>query len=164
MPCKHDTHGLCRNVRFIHAEAPCCVLCTLPRWSTAASTWGGSFLQPLATTLKTELLPPGSSSHTTVFSSPYAVGNRTRRPASHGDLDPSRNAAVWADVFTQWAPALDLVAPQDAMGAQGNSFELGSEYAGRKGRWEGGVHVLLNVSPCVWERRQCGVRAGAHSL
>ena len=100
-------------------------------WSTAASTWGAQFLQPLATALKTALLPAGSGAHTTVFASPYFVGNRTRRPASHGDLGPARDAAVWESVFTQWAPALDLVAPQDSMGAQGNSFENVSAYLGQ---------------------------------
>jgi hypothetical protein len=68
-----------------------------PMWSAAALVWAGQFLGPLAQTLKTQLPPAGgSSSHTTVFSSPYYVGNQTRRPAAKfGDLNPKKNAAVW---------------------------------------------------------------------
>lgn len=99
-------------------------------WSSLAPIWASRFLNPLARTLKTQLRPRSPVPiNATVFSSPYYVGNQTRRPyAKYGDLSPTQNGLLWEQVLKLWAPELDLIAPQDAMGAQGNSFLNVSNY------------------------------------
>ena len=101
-------------------------------WSSLAPTWASRFLNPLAYALKTELRPASRIQlNATVFASPYYIGNQTRRPdAKFGDLSPAKNGLLWEQVLERWAPELDLIAPQDAMGAQGNSFHNVSSYLG----------------------------------
>ena len=78
----------------------------------------GHYLEPLARDLHN--MTATQSVPTTVWASPYYVGNLTRHPAS--DLmTPQFYADWWGQLFS-WAPHLDLIAPQDSMGAQGNSF------------------------------------------
>ena len=88
------------------------------RWLDVSSDLAGHFLEPLARDIKTKLpaVPPSFK----VWASPSYEGNLTRDPAVD-HMDPAIMGAFWNQVF-QWAPHFDLVAPQDAMGAQGNSF------------------------------------------
>ena len=44
-------------------------------------------------------------------------------------MDADFYADWWAQVF-EWSPHLDLIAPQDSMGANGNSFQNVSDYLG----------------------------------
>lgn len=44
-------------------------------------------------------------------------------------MDANFYADWWAQVF-EWSPHLDLIAPQDSMGANGNSFQNVSDYLG----------------------------------
>jgi len=72
------------------------------------------FLNPLAETIKqlrADLL---------VWSSPYAVMNRTRYAATQW-LPASIYASMWEAAFL-WAPSFDFVAQQDSMGALLNSY------------------------------------------
>jgi hypothetical protein len=77
---------------------------------------------------------------------------------------------VWSEVFTKWAPALDLIAPQDSMGAQGNSFANVSAYLGQisnasrmAGRVVWSNTELFEVYPptCQWPAT-CRGRHPAH--
>jgi hypothetical protein len=65
------------------------------------------------------------SSKYLVWASPYSIGNKTRHPT--GFVTPVEYKQAWSDIFRA-APHLDLVSPQDSMGAQGNSFENASDY------------------------------------
>ena len=56
------------------------------------------------------------------------MGNLTRHPVSDL-LDPRMTGDLWGQVF-EWAPSLDLIAAQDSMGAQGNSFRNVSDFLG----------------------------------
>ena len=84
------------------------------------------YLEPLARDLHN--MTAGQSVPTTVWASPYYVGNLTR----HSPVDimtPRFYADWWSQIF-EWAPHLDLIAPQDSMGAQGNSFANVSSFLG----------------------------------
>lgn len=52
----------------------------------------------------------------------------------------------WAQVL-EWCPHLDLIAPQDSMGAQGNSFQNVTDYLGAmaKGSARVGRAIWSNV-------------------
>ena len=78
----------------------------------------GHYLEPLARDLHN--MTAAQSVPTTVWASPYYVGNMTRHNASNL-MTPQFYADWWGQLFS-WAPHLDLIAPQDSMGAQGNSF------------------------------------------
>jgi hypothetical protein len=65
------------------------------------------------------------SSKLQVWASPYSIGNLTRHPSGFANVTSTRVA--WSDIFKN-APSLDFVAPQDSMGAQGNSFQNASDY------------------------------------
>ena len=130
-------------------------------WSSLAPTWSSRFLNPLAYALKTQLRPTARRlTNATVFASPYYIRNQTRRPdAKYGDLSPAKNGRLWERILDQWALELDLIAPQDAMGAQGNSFENVSSYLGeiaaasrRAGRRVWSNTELFEVYPqsCQW--------------
>eukprot|EP00662_Eupelagonemidae_sp_cell21_P001020 gene1020-47535_t len=79
----------------------------------------GHYLEPLARDIHG--MTNANGVPTTVWASPYFVGNLTRHPAAN-IMGPRFYADFWGQLFTQ-APHLDLVAPQDSMGAQGNSFQ-----------------------------------------
>ena len=88
-----------------------------------AAPLAGHLLQPLARDVHTQL---AGGSELLVWASPYFVGNETRHaPATI--MDPSFYADFWGQIF-EWAPDFGLIAPQDSMGAQGNSFQNVSEY------------------------------------
>jgi len=61
-----------------------------------------------------------------VWASPYSIGNLTRHPPP-AYLSPAIYEETWQAVFDT-ADEFDLVAPQDSMGAQGNSFQNASDY------------------------------------
>ena len=61
-----------------------------------------------------------------VWASPYFVGNVTRRPDDQ-IMDPDLWASWWRQIFKE-APQFDFLAPQDAMGFQGNSFQNVTDY------------------------------------
>ena len=66
------------------------------------------------------------------WASPYSLGNRTRFPAHGGTLhvvDYPSYAKIWARALHE-APELDLLALQDAIGAQGNSLRNASDALG----------------------------------
>eukprot|EP00051_Salpingoeca_urceolata_P006708 m.88759 g.88759 ORF g.88759 m.88759 type:complete len:492 (-) comp14954_c0_seq1:113-1588(-) len=85
-------------------------------WFSRARDLSGHYLESLAADIKNKL-----SSDLAVWASPYYVGNMTRHNAT--DLmEPDFYGAFWEQLF-RWSPHLDLIAPQDSMGAQGNSFE-----------------------------------------
>ena len=123
------------------------------------------------------------------WASPYNVGNRTRFERSR-ILTPEMMGSLWQQVFQVgaisataasfwtiehslgscfmscilqvWAPSFDLVAPQDSMGAQGNSFQNASDYLGnisvgaaRAGRETWSNVELFEVWPrsCQWPTR-----------
>lgn len=76
----------------------------------------GHYLEPVARDMKVNL-----SRDILVWASPYYVGNLTRHPAASW-MGPRFYADWWGQVFVE-ASHLDLIAPQDSMGAQGNSFQ-----------------------------------------
>ena len=76
----------------------------------------GHYLEPVARDMKVSLSPD-----ILVWASPYYVGNLTRHPAASW-MGPRFYADWWGQVFAE-ASHLDLIAPQDSMGAQGNSFQ-----------------------------------------
>lgn len=82
--------------------------------------YAGHFLCPLARDIKSNL-----SAALTVWASPYYVGNRTQHPQPL--LNASTYGALWGSTLRS-CPHLDLIAPQDSMGAQGNSFQNVSDY------------------------------------
>ena len=81
------------------------------------------FYRPFAGYVK-KFLDPGLR----VWASPYFVGNLTRRPEDQ-IMDPALWAEWWRQIFKE-APDFDFVAPQDAMGFQGNSLVNVSDYLG----------------------------------
>ena len=62
------------------------------------------------------------SSELLVWASPYYVGNLTRHNLTT-IMDAQFYGDWWAQVL-EWCPHLDLIVPQDSMGAQGNSFQV----------------------------------------
>eukprot|EP00039_Didymoeca_costata_P010270 m.137841 g.137841 ORF g.137841 m.137841 type:complete len:374 (-) comp14765_c0_seq1:10-1131(-) len=111
----------------------------------------GHYLEPLARDIKT------LSSELLVWASPYYVGNLTRHN-KEDIMTPQFYADWWEQIFW-WSPDLDLIAPQDSMGAQGNSFENVSSYlsqianrsrqAGRK-VWSNVELFEVWPSNCSW--------------
>ena len=80
----------------------------------------GHYLEPLSRDIH-NMTGTGSGSGTAVWASPYYVGNLTRHPDPGSYMTPRFYGDFWEQVFAM-APDLDFVAPQDSMGAQGNSF------------------------------------------
>lgn len=79
----------------------------------------GHYLEPLARDIH-NMTGMGKGNGTPVWASPYYVGNLTRHSqASY--MSPRFYGDFWGQVF-EMAPDLDFIAPQDSMGAQGNSF------------------------------------------
>lgn len=122
-------------------------------WVAGMELFAGHYLQSLAQDIKTQL-----RADLKVWSSPYAVANRSRYPASLYVL-PSLYGALWEETFAAWAPALDHVALQDSTGALGNSFGdvrqlLGnvSAASARQGRSAWTNIELFEVWPssCEW--------------
>jgi hypothetical protein len=98
------------------------------------------------------------SSTTLVWASPYFVGNKTRGEGSPNYMNPRFYADWWGQVFVE-APHIDLIAPQDSMGAQGNSFQNVTDYetqlaliSKENGRQMWSNVELFQVSPpgCPW--------------
>jgi hypothetical protein len=90
-------------------------------WSEHTEALAGHFLQPQAREIHAQLDPS-----LLVWSSPYFVGNLTRH-AARSITDARSYAAWWGQLFSR-APDFGLIAPQDSMGAQGNSFQNVSDY------------------------------------
>ena len=86
-----------------------------------ASPLAGHLLQPLSHDIHEQL-----SADLLVWASPYFVANLTRH-SSRDIMNARFYADFWGQMFT-WAPDFGLIAPQDSMGAQGNSFENVSTY------------------------------------
>jgi len=86
-----------------------------------ASSLAGHLLQPLSHNIHTQL-----SSELLVWASPYYVGNLTRHKSTEV-MNANFYADFWGQLFS-WAPDFGLIAPQDSMGAQGNSFYNVSTY------------------------------------
>jgi len=82
----------------------------------------GHYLEPLARDLRN--LTAGSKALPNktmpIWASPYYVGNLTRDPET-SYMTPRFYADWWEQMF-HLVPDLDFIAPQDSMGAQGNSF------------------------------------------
>jgi hypothetical protein len=76
------------------------------------------YLEPLARDIHN--MTAHQATPTSVWASPYYVGNLTRH-ALQSIMTPRFYADWWEQIF-DWSPHLDLIAPQDSMGAQGNSF------------------------------------------
>ena len=92
-----------------------------------ASPLAGHFLQPLAHDVHTQLdAIAAGAADLLVWASPYFVANETRHAPS-SIMDANFYADFWGQIF-EWAPDFGLIAPQDSMGAQGNSFENVSTY------------------------------------
>lgn len=128
-------------------------------WSEHADALAGHFLQPQARDIHT--LDPSLL----VWASPYFVGNMTRHSA-RSITDARFYAAWWGQIFG-WAPDFGLIAPQDSMGAQGNSFENVSEYLDAMAadsrlqrRWVWSNVELFEVWPptCQWPAQCHGRR------
>ena len=106
-------------------------------WVPEFPGWTKQYLEPLAAAVKAlraDLL---------VWASPYSVGNLTRYDRRN-IVDYVEYGQIWERVFNS-APHFDLVSPQDARGAQGNSAQnasdclgnvsLGAKAAGRATTW-----------------------------
>eukprot|EP00040_Diaphanoeca_grandis_P013990 m.70729 g.70729 ORF g.70729 m.70729 type:complete len:394 (+) comp24268_c0_seq1:64-1245(+) len=87
-------------------------------WLEEMEPFVGHYLEPLARDIHGLY---DTNSTTMVWASPYFVGNLTRHPASEF-MSPRFYADWWGQIFAM-SPHLDFIAPQDSMGAQGNSFE-----------------------------------------
>lgn len=120
-------------------------------WFANMRLWADAFLQPISHAVK------AMRGSLVTWVSPYAVGNRTRYRADEW-LPPSVYGAMWEAAFL-WAPAFDVVAPQDSMGAQGNSYDDAREIlanvsaaASRQGRATWSNVELFEVWPqnCTW--------------
>eukprot|EP00041_Stephanoeca_diplocostata_P027642 m.764847 g.764847 ORF g.764847 m.764847 type:complete len:372 (-) comp23217_c0_seq39:1653-2768(-) len=81
----------------------------------------GHYLEPLSRDIKANI-----SDDLLVWASPYYVGNLTRHRDSD-IMDPDLYAEWWGAIF-RMAPHLDFIAPQDSMGANGNSFQNVTDY------------------------------------
>ena len=79
----------------------------------------GHYLEPLARDIH-NMTGMGKGNGAPVWASPYYVGNLTRHPQA-SEMTPRFYGDFWGQVF-EMAPDLDFIAPQDSMGAQGNSF------------------------------------------
>ena len=86
----------------------------------------GHYLEPVARDIHE--MTAKQAVPTIVWASPYYVGNLTRHPTA--EVMTPRFYADWWEQVLVWAPHLDLIAPQDSMGAQGNSFENVSTFLG----------------------------------
>lgn len=129
--------------------------CNGAPWMSYMQRFATTYLQPLALNIKS------LRSSLLVWSSPYAVANRTRYPVARYVL-PSAYAGLWEQTLAAWAPALDVVALQDSTGALGNSFADVRELLGnvsaavarqRRSAW---TNVeLFEVWPpsCEWPER-----------
>ena len=78
-------------------------------------------LQPLAQDMHAQL-----RNSLLVWASPYFVGNLTRHEPT-SIMNPGFYADFWGQLM-DWSPDFGLIAPQDSMGAQGNSFQNVSDY------------------------------------
>jgi hypothetical protein len=123
-----------------------------PQWPPHMHDFAQAYLQPLASNIKNLLSP-----NMTVFASPYSVGNVTRYPDW---LPPPDYAAMWEEAF-QLAPSFDLLAPQDSVGANGNSLTNATAFLGnlsaasrRQHRQMWANVELFEVWPrtCQWQK------------
>ena len=96
-------------------------------WFSQTTDLTGHYLEPLARDIKQNL-----SSELLVWASPYYVGNLTRHKPTD-IMDAQFYGDWWAQVL-EWCPHLDLIAPQDSMGAQGNSFRNVTDFLGAMAR------------------------------
>ena len=83
-------------------------------WMENIDDFAHHYLNPVAADIKS------MRSDLLVWSSPYAVANRTRYPATEW-LPPAVYSELWEMAFL-FAPAFDHVAQQDSMGALANSL------------------------------------------
>ena len=90
-------------------------------WRERFPVFATEYLGYLASTVKAEW-----SSALIVWASPYSIGNLTRHPPP-AYTPPATYRDTWRKVFDA-AGDMDLAAPQDSMGAQGNSFKNASDY------------------------------------
>ena len=100
-------------------------------WLGDWDAWAEQYLGPVSTRIKS------LRSDLIVWASPYSVGNMTRFEPKN-IINFKTYGAIWGQVF-DWAPNLDLVSPQDSMGAQGNSYENASDCLGNVTL--GGMHA-----------------------
>ena len=72
-------------------------------------------------------------------------------------MDAQFYADWWKQMF-EWSPHLDLIAPQDSMGANGNSFSNVSEYLSELAQASraAGRDVWSNVELCECRNDQLG--------
>ena len=89
-------------------------------WIFAYPQFSQNYWNRIGTQVKERLSPDLK-----VWASPYSIGNLTRYPT--GFANASFTQLAWSKIFSG-APSLDFVAPQDSMGAQGNSFQNASDY------------------------------------
>ena len=127
-------------------------------WINIFPTFATDYLQTISKAAKS--LPKWRQLK--VWSSPYSVGNTTRHPPP-GYVSPRDYGDAWSSIFSK-APDFDLVAPQDSMGAQGNSFLNSSQYLGnisnaarangRKETWSN-VELFETWPPsCRWSKQK----------
>lgn len=130
----------------------------LERWQPFAQ----HYLNPLAADIKS------LNASYLASASPYNVGNLTRFTAAE-ILPPAFMGDLWEEILGQWAPALDVIAPQDSMGAQGNSLQNATDFlgnlsaaaarAGRRRAWSN-VELFETWPPsCLWPA-PCGRHPG----
>lgn len=122
-------------------------------WITAMPEFGRDYLGPIARAV-------GSlQTRAKVWSSPYSIGNLTRRPT--GYVQPAAYAAALNGmVAAAGGPAVfSALALQDSMGAQGNSFKNASDYLGNISA--AGISAWANVElfetwppECHWTTNQ----------
>ena len=97
-------------------------------WLAYMQRFASTYLQALTLNIKKTL-----RADLVVWASPYVLFNRTRFPIQKYLL-PSAFAGLWEEALAAWAPALDVVAPQDSSGANGNSFADVRELLGNMSR------------------------------
>ena len=108
-------------------------------WINAYPAFARDYWNEIAKRVKTEL-----DDTLKVWASPYSIGNLTRHPT--GFVSPAEYETTWTSIFRSYAPYLDLVAPQDSMGAQGNSYENASDYLRAVAR----AAANVNRSSLMW--------------
>lgn len=90
-------------------------------WKEHLPRLAANYLAPLAHAIKS------LDERLLAWASPYSIGNFTRY-SSTDYLAPATYAELWGEVFEHLAPDLDFVAPQDAMGADGNSLTNATQF------------------------------------
>jgi len=98
-------------------------------WLDSMPTFAERYLQPLSEAV--HALNPRYQA----FASPYNIRPRIvpgtkKNITSSSVMTPGLYAALWAEVFSTWAPALDVIAPQDSVGANGNTLSSSAAFLG----------------------------------